>query len=407
MGATPDEAAQSAVAAADGGTTRAESGSATAQAGSTGGFGEAVRTVSAGSTVLVTGAAGFIGSHTCVDLLTAGYRVIGVDDFSNSSPRAVDRIRAVAGEASAGLEFVELDVRDVAALGKLLSATPVDAVVHFAARKAVGESVTMPVEYYDTNINATLRLVEAMHEHGPRRLIFSSSCSIHGDVDVIPIREDAPAKPTNPYSRTKWMCEQILADLCVAEPDWQVIALRYFNPVGAHPSGLLGEDPRGIPNNLMPYLQQVAVGRREFLSVFGDDYPTSDGTGVRDYIHVMDLAEGHRAALAHIGDVPGFRVVNLGTGTGTSVRQLLDAFGAACERELPYRVVGRRAGDVAELVADPTYAAEALGWHARRGLGEMCRDAWEFQRRNPDGYDGSGSGSGSGVGADAEAGASA
>ncbi|OHV37930.1 UDP-glucose 4-epimerase GalE [Pseudofrankia sp. EUN1h] len=338
--------------------------------------------------MLVTGAAGFIGSHTCVDLLTAGYRVIGVDNFVNSSARAVDRIREVAGPAAGELEFVEVDTRDVAALGKVLSATPVAAVVHFAALKAVGESVTMPVEYYDTNINATLRLVEAMREHGPRRLIFSSSCSIHGDVDVIPIREDAPARPTNPYARTKWMCEQILADLCVAEPDWQVTALRYFNPVGAHPSGLLGEDPRGVPNNLMPYLQQVAIGRREFLSVFGDDYPTPDGTGVRDYIHVMDLAEGHRAALEHAGAAPGFRAVNLGTGTGTSVRQLLDAFSAACGRQLPYRVVPRRAGDVAELVADPAHAAEVLGWRASRGLAQMCQDAWEFQRRNPGGYDG-------------------
>jgi UDP-glucose 4-epimerase len=337
---------------------------------------------------LVTGAAGFIGSHTCVDLLTAGYRVVGVDNFSNSSPRAVDRIREVAGPAGANLEFVELDVLDGVALGKLLAATPFEAVIHFAARKAVGESVAMPVEYYDTNLNATLRLVEALREHGPRKLIFSSSCSVHGDVDVLPIREDAPARPTNPYSRTKWMCEQILADVCAAQPDWQIIALRYFNPVGAHPSALLGEDPRGIPNNLMPYLQQVAVGRREYLSVFGDDYPTPDGTGVRDYIHVVDLAEGHRAALEHLGDQDGYRVVNLGTGVGTSVRQLLTAFGAACGRELPYKVVARREGDVAELYADPSHAAETLGWRASRGLAEMCRDAWEFQRRNPAGYDG-------------------
>nr|WP_307873736.1 MULTISPECIES: UDP-glucose 4-epimerase GalE [unclassified Frankia] len=343
---------------------------------------------SADTTVLVTGAAGFIGSHTCVDLLTAGYRVVGVDNFANSSPRAVERIREVAGAAGANLEFVELDVLDAVALGKLLAATPFEAVIHFAARKAVGESVAMPVEYYDTNLNATLRLVEALREHGPRKLIFSSSCSIHGDVDVLPIREDAPARPTNPYSRTKWMCEQILADVCAAQPDWHVTALRYFNPVGAHPSGLLGEDPRGIPNNLMPYLQQVAVGRREYLSVFGEDYPTADGTGVRDYIHVVDLAEGHRAALEHLDDEAGYRVVNLGTGVGTSVRQLLTAFGAACGRELPYRVVARRDGDVAALYADPSYAAETLDWRASRGLDEMCRDAWEFQRLNPGGYDG-------------------
>jgi UDP-glucose 4-epimerase len=339
-------------------------------------------------TVLVTGAAGFIGSHTCVDLLTAGYRVVGVDNFSNSSPVAVERIRQVAGSAGSNLEFVELDVLDALALGKLLAGTRFEAVIHFAARKAVGESVAMPVRYYDTNLNATLRLVEALREHGPRKLIFSSSCSIHGDVDVLPIREDAPARPTNPYSRTKWMCEQILSDVCAADPEWRVIALRYFNPIGAHASGLLGEDPRGVPNNVMPYLQQVAVGRREFLSVYGDDYQTADGTGVRDYIHVVDLAEGHRAAVEHLDDGAGYRVINLGTGIGTSVRQLLTAFGAACGRELPYRVVARRPGDVAELYADPAYASEALGWRASRGLDEMCRDAWEFQRRNPGGYDG-------------------
>jgi UDP-glucose 4-epimerase len=246
----------------------------------------------------------------------------------------------------------------------------------------------MPLEYYDTNINATLRLVAGMRTHGIKRLIFSSSCSIHGEVDVVPIREDAPAGPTNPYSRTKWMCEQILADVCAADPELRVTALRYFNPVGAHPSGLLGEDPRGVPNNLMPYLAQVAVGRLAELSVFGDDYPTPDGTGVRDYIHVVDLAEGHRAALEHLDDVAGYRAVNLGTGVGTSVRQLLAAFSAACGRTLPYRVVPRRPGDVAELVADPALAAEALGWRASRDLAQMCRDAWDFQRRSPGGYEG-------------------
>lgn len=342
----------------------------------------------------MTGAAGFIGSHTCVDLLTAGYRVIGVDDFSNSSPHAIERIREVVGPDVAGnLDFVELDVRDGAALGKLLGGGgrgggPVYAVVHFAARKAVGESVRMPVEYYDTNVNATLRLIEAMREHGVRRLIFSSSCSVHGNADSLPIPEEAPARPTNPYARTKWICEQILSDLCVAEPDWRVIALRYFNPVGAHPSGLLGEDPRGIPNNVMPYLQQVAVGRLAELSVFGSDYPTPDGTGIRDYIHVVDLAEGHRAAMEHLDDQTGYRVYNLGTGTGTSVLQLVAAFSEAVGRPLPYRIVGRRPGDVAELVADPRRAAEELGWRTKRGLADMCRDAWEFQRRNPGGYDG-------------------
>jgi UDP-glucose 4-epimerase len=338
-------------------------------------------------TVLVTGAAGFIGSHTVVDLLTAGYRVLGVDNFANSSPKAVDRIRQVAGPVGEHLDFVELDVLDSAALGKLLAGSAVEAVIHFAALKAVGESVAMPVEYYDTNLNATLRLVEALRDHGPKRLIFSSSAAVYGNVDELPIREDAPARPTNPYARTKAVCEQILADVCASDPEWRVIALRYFNPVGAHPTGLLGEDPRGIPNNLMPYLQQVAVGRRAFLSVFGDDYATPDGTGVRDYIHVLDLAEGHRAALEHLGDEAGYRVINLGTGTGTSVRELLDAFSVACGHELPFQVVARRPGDVAALYADPAYAAQALGWRAARGVGEMCRDAWEFQRLNPGGYE--------------------
>jgi UDP-glucose 4-epimerase len=335
-------------------------------------------------TILVTGATGFIGSHTCVDLLAAGHRVIGVDNFLNSSPRALDRIRKVADQ---DLDFVRLDVRDRDALGGVFSRWQIDAVVHFAARKAVGESVEMPLEYYDTNVNATLGLVRVMGEHGVRRLVFSSSCSIYGAVDRVPITEDTPARPTNPYSRTKWMCEQILADVCVQDSAWDIISLRYFNPTGAHPSGLLGEDPRGVPNNVMPYLAQVAVGRRAELAIFGDDYPTPDGTGVRDYIHVVDLAEGHRLALDHLDHQPGHRVINLGTGTGTSVRELLDAFSAACGRELPARVVPRRPGDVAALVADPTLAREALGWTARLDVARMCRDAWEFQRLNPAGYD--------------------
>jgi len=336
------------------------------------------------TTVLVTGAAGFIGSHTCVDLLDAGYDVIGVDNFANSSPGAVERIRKLSERQ---LRFVELDLRDRAALSGLLGEAKIDAVVHFAAKKAVGESVDIPLDYYDTNVNATLGLVGAMLDHGVSRLVFSSSCSIYGEADVVPIREDSPARPTNPYARTKWMCEQILADLCVRYRDWHVTSLRYFNPAGAHPSGLLGEDPHGIPNNVLPYIAQVAVGRRSELSIFGDDYPTPDGTGIRDYIHVMDIAEGHRLALEHLGDAPGHRVINLGTGRGTSVKELLAAFAAACDRELPSRVVARRAGDVAELVADPTSAHELLGWSARRDVTDMCRDAWEFQRLNPNGYD--------------------
>ena len=334
--------------------------------------------------VLVTGAAGFIGTHTCVDLLAAGYRVVGVDNFVNSSPRAVERVRKVAGTE---LEFVELDLRDRAALGQVFTRWDFDAVVHFAALKAVGESVDMPLEYYDTNVNATLGLVAAMLEHGVRRLVFSSSCSVYGNAEVVPIREDTPARPTNPYARSKLICEMILGDFCARYPDWHVTSLRYFNPAGAHKSGLIGEDPRGVPNNVLPYVAQVAVGRREELSIFGDDYPTPDGTGVRDYIHVMDLAEGHRHALEHLDDAGGHRVINLGTGTGTSVKELLTAFSKACGKDLPSRVVGRRQGDVAELVADPAASRELLGWSASRGIEEMCRDAWEFQRLNPNGYD--------------------
>ena len=344
----------------------------------------AMTSTSRAETVLVTGATGFIGSHTWVDLLAAGHRVVGVDNFVNSSPRVLDRLRKVV---DGDIDFVRLDVRDRAALGDVFRRWKIDSVIHFAALKAVGESVDIPLEYYDTNVNATLGLVRVMAEHGVRRLVFSSSCAIYGAADKVPIAEDTPARPTNPYARTKWMCEQILADLCARDPSWHVTSLRYFNPAGAHESGLLGEDPRGVPNNVMPYLAQVAVARRPELSIFGDDYPTPAGTGVRDYIHVVDLAEGHRLALDHLDDQAGHRVINLGTGAGTSVRELLAAFSAACARDLPSRVVARRPGDVAALVADAALARTALGWSARRDVADMCRDAWEFQRLNPGGYD--------------------
>jgi UDP-glucose 4-epimerase len=334
-------------------------------------------------TLLVTGGAGFIGSHTCVDLLDAGYDVVVVDNLANSSEEALRRVQELTGRE---LAFEQFDIRDTEALARVIDRHDVGAVVHFAALKAVGESVEIPVEYYDNNINGTLSLVRAMRRHGVRRLVFSSSCSIHGDAENTPIDEAAPAAPTNPYARTKWFMEQILADTCIAEPDWSVISLRYFNPTGAHPSGLIGEDPRGIPNNLMPFAMQVAAGRLEKLRVFGDDYATHDGTGVRDYIHVDDLAVGHRLALERLDDAPGHRVYNLGTGVGSSVLDVVRAAEKACGKAIPYEIVGRRPGDVTALVADPSLAERELGWTTSRDLDAMCADAWRFQERNPDGY---------------------
>ncbi|MFF7749195.1 UDP-glucose 4-epimerase GalE [Streptomyces sp. NPDC007971] len=335
-------------------------------------------------TVLVTGGAGFIGSHTCVELLGHGHDVVVVDNHVNSSSEALDRIAKIAGRPLAGA--YRADVRDRKALREVFSSHPVDAVIHFAAHKAVGESAARPVEYYDTNVAGTCALLAVMHEQRVHRLVFSSSCSVYGAAGTVPLTERSPVAPTNPYARTKLMCERILEDVCDHLPQLKVLALRYFNPVGAHPSGLLGEDPRGVPGNLMPYVAQVAVGRRAQLSVFGDDYPTPDGTGVRDYIHVMDVAEGHRVAVGHLDDRTGMRVFNLGTGTGTSVLQLVAAFGEVSGRPVPYRVVGRRAGDVAELVADPSAVAAAWDWTTTRDLTAMCRDAWRFQELHPDGY---------------------
>ncbi|WP_267245433.1 UDP-glucose 4-epimerase GalE [Streptomyces sp. PR69] len=336
-------------------------------------------------TVLVTGGAGFIGSHTCVELIEHGYEVVVVDDHSNSSPHALERIAKVAGRPVAAA--YRADLRDRAALDRVFAAHSIDAVVHFAAKKAVGESVEKPTEYYDVNLGGTTALLHAMRTHRVHRLVFSSSCSVYGDAPAgIPLTENHPAAPTNPYATSKWLCEQLLADACRHQPELSVLALRYFNPVGAHPSGLLGEDPHGVPGNVMPYLAQVAVGRREALSVFGDDYPTADGTGVRDYIHVMDVADGHRVALEHLGDDRGMRVFNLGTGVGTSVLDLIAAFQEACGRPIPYEITRRRPGDVAALVADPGAAGRAWGWTATRGLAAMCADAWRFQDLNPDGY---------------------
>lgn len=346
-------------------------------------------------TVLVTGGAGFIGSHTCVELLEHGYRVVVVDDHSNSSPAALERVEKTAGRPL--LAVHRLDLRDRAGLAEVFRAHRVDAVVHFAAKKAVGESVRIPLDYYDINVGATVTLLRVMQEHGVHRLVFSSSCSIYGDARPVPLDEREPARPTNPYARTKWMCEQVLADACQAWPRLSVLALRYFNPVGAHPAGLLGEDPRGVPNNVMPYAMQVAVGRLEKLSIFGGDYPTPDGTAVRDYIHVVDVADGHRVALRELGaaadgparDAPaGLRVFNLGTGVGTSVLELAAAVERACGRPIRREIVARRAGDVTRLVADAGAVERAWGWRTTRDLADMCADAWRFQQANPAGYGG-------------------
>jgi UDP-glucose 4-epimerase len=335
-------------------------------------------------TVLVTGGAGFIGSHTCVELLIHGYEVVVVDNHVNSSPHSLDRIAKTAGRPLTAA--YQVDVRDRQALAEVFAGHQVDAVIHFAAHKAVGESVARPVEYYDTNVGGTCALLSVMREHGVHRLVFSSSCSVYGDARTVPLTELSPVAPTNPYAHTKLTSERILADVCAHLTDMKVLALRYFNPVGAHPEGLLGEDPRGVPNNVMPYVAQVAVGRRERLSVFGDDYPTPDGTGIRDYIHVMDVAEGHRVAVEHLDDEAGMRVFNLGTGVGTSVLALVAAFAEASGRDIPYQVVDRRPGDVAELVADASAVAAAWNWTTTRDLTAMCRDAWRFQELNPHGY---------------------
>lgn len=337
------------------------------------------------ATVLVTGGAGFIGSHTCVDLIEHGYEVVVIDDYSNSSPVALERVQKLAGRPL--LAAYEADVRDGPAVAEVLNRHRIDAVIHFAAKKAVGESVDMPLEYYDINVGGTVTLLRVMRDHVVRRFVFSSSCSVYGNAEGAPLTEDDPVSPTNPYARSKLICEQVLADSCVRYPDLHAVALRYFNPVGAHPSGLLGEDPRGIPNNIMPYLSQVAVGRLLQLQVFGGDYPTHDGTGVRDYIHVLDVADGHRVALERIDDRAGLRTLNLGTGVGTSVLELAHAFQEASGRHIPLTIGERRPGDVAALVADPRRVADAWGWQTTRDLAQMCRDAWTFQQLNPSGYD--------------------
>ncbi|CAM5359943.1 UDP-glucose 4-epimerase GalE [Thauera mechernichensis] len=335
---------------------------------------------------LVTGGAGYIGSHTCVELLAAGRDVVVIDDLSNSSPEALRRIEELGGRPLAG--FVEADVRDRRALEGIFAAHEVEAVIHFAARKAVGESVAQPLAYYDNNLQGLLSVLQAMDAADCRRMAFSSSATVYGDPASVPIREDFPTTATNPYGWTKLMGEQILRDLANADGRWNVVLLRYFNPVGAHSSGRIGEDPEGLPNNLMPFVSQVAVGRLERLRVFGDDYPTPDGTGVRDYIHVVDLALGHLRALERIDTLAGVTTLNLGTGRGYSVLEMVRAFELACGRPVPYDVVARRPGDIAACWADPARAQAMLGWKAERGLAAMCEDAWRWQRMNPLGYRG-------------------
>ncbi|MGW5133818.1 UDP-glucose 4-epimerase GalE [Streptomyces sp. NPDC004135] len=336
------------------------------------------------STVLVTGGAGFIGSHTCVELLDHGYEVIVVDDYSNSTPQVFARVERIAGRFVGAV--YELDIRDRRALSAVFDRHNVDAVVHFASHKAGSLSTRMPVPYYDTNVGGTTALLRAMHDHGVRRLVYASSCWVYGDAGGGPLDETTPVRPGTPYASSKWICEQILADVCSRDPDYTVLCLRYPVPAGAHPSGLIGEDPRHTPQNLLPYLAQVAVGRRERLAVFGNDYPTSDGTGVRDYLHVMDAVEAHRVALDHLDDEPGMHVYNLGAGTGSSVLDVVSAFSRACGRSIPYDVVPRRPGDVAELVADARAVERDWGWRSSRSLSDVCRDAWRFQRLNPRGY---------------------
>ncbi|MES2126777.1 MAG: UDP-glucose 4-epimerase GalE [Pseudomonadota bacterium] len=326
--------------------------------------------------ILVTGGLGYIGSHTCVELLAAGHEVVALDNLCNSKHSVHERIARISGKS---LDFAEADVRDRAALEAVFRNHAPDAVIHFAGLKAVGESVEQPLRYYDNNINGSLVLFETMAAFGVKTLVFSSSATVYGDPASVPILEDFPLSATNPYGRSKLMIEEILRDLAKAAPDWRIALLRYFNPVGAHVSGLIGEEPNGIPNNLLPYIAQVADGRRGQLSVYGNDYPTSDGTGVRDYIHVVDLALGHVKTLDKLAAGPGVLTYNLGTGRGTSVLEMLRAFEAACGKELSYKVVARRPGDIAACYADPGLAERELGWKAERGVAQMCADAWRWQ----------------------------
>ncbi|ATA61618.1 UDP-glucose 4-epimerase [Geobacillus stearothermophilus] len=334
-------------------------------------------------TILVTGGAGYIGSHTCVELLNSGYDIVVVDSFCNSKPEALNRVSEITGKE---FPVYHIDLLEKKQLEEVFSSHSIDAVIHFAGLKAVGESVAIPLRYYHNNITGTLMLCEVMQAYGVKKMVFSSSATVYGTPERVPISEDFPLQATNPYGRTKLMIEEILRDLYVSDNEWSIALLRYFNPIGAHPSGRIGEDPNGIPNNLMPYITQVAVGKLKELRVFGNDYPTVDGTGVRDYIHVVDLAIGHVKALEKVMNTTGVEAYNLGTGRGYSVLELISAFEKVTGIKIPYKIVGRRPGDVAICYADPTKAKEELGWVATRGIEEMCRDAWRWQSNNPNGY---------------------
>ena len=335
--------------------------------------------------ILVTGGAGFIGSHTCVELLNAGYEVVVVDNLYNASEKALERVEQITGKK---VTFYEADILDRDALNAIFDKEQIDSVIHFAGYKAVGESVRKPIEYYYNNITGTLILCDVMRKHNVKNIVFSSSATVYGDPAFIPITEECPkGKITNPYGQTKGMLEQVLTDIYVSDPEWKVVLLRYFNPIGAHKSGLIGEDPKGIPNNLVPYVAQVAIGKLKCLGVFGNDYDTPDGTGVRDYIHVVDLAKGHVAAIKKVEETePGVLIYNLGTGKGYSVLDVVHAFEKACGKEIPYEIKPRRAGDIATCYADPTKAKNELGWVAQYGIEEMCEDSWRWQTMNPNGY---------------------
>lgn len=334
--------------------------------------------------ILVTGGAGYIGSHTCVELLNAGYDIVVLDNLCNSSEKSLNVVKEITGK---DFPFYKVDLLDYDAVEKVFEENKIDAVIHFAGLKAVGESVSIPITYYHNNITGTLNLVDIMQKHGVFNIVFSSSATVYGMPKTVPITEDFPLSTTNPYGSTKLMIERILEDIHTSNPKWSITLLRYFNPIGAHKSGKMGEDPKGIPNNLLPYVAQVAVGKLEYVHVFGNDYPTKDGTGVRDYIHVVDLALGHIKAIEKKANIPGVHIYNLGTGNGYSVLEIVKAFSKACGKDLPYKIEARRPGDIAECYADPSKALNELGWKATRGIAEMCEDSWRWQSNNPNGYD--------------------